>query len=223
MAHTPNPQPEVRWRPRIAPALCFTAATLLTIPSVGQPADPPPNGDPAAPASPAQNESGGKDPQAVFALAQAAYNQRDWAGFVQTVSPGRRDELIGQFAATFAHLAHQPEADSRVVDLVQRHVPKDLNPMDLLVGSADPRKDLVHLARRMRDGEGFFAEAMSVAFAMEFGDQASEVKLVELASLAVGEAGDNAIGKVVLQTPDGEREDEWTFEKYEDAWYLSMK
>ncbi|MEM7627319.1 MAG: hypothetical protein AAF333_17110 [Planctomycetota bacterium] len=181
-------------------------------------------GEAGAPATdPGSDDPTVVGPQAVFERAQQAYNERDWVAFVDTVSPNRRDELIGQFAVVLTNLAQQPEADTRVVDLVERHVPKDLDPTDLMMGSDDPQAELVRLARRMRDGQGFFAEAMAVVFALEFGEEADDVKLVELTDVVIDEPGDNAVGKVTVLTPDGPRPDVWTFEKFEDDWYLSMK
>lgn len=182
-------------------------------------------GDAGAPEStpPAEAEAFKASPQAVFEQARKAYNDRDWIGFVETVSPGRRDELIGQFAVTFATIAQQPEADPRIVDVVERHVPKDLDPMDLLMASQDTQAELIRLAKRMRDGQGFFAEAVSLAFALEFGEQADEVKLTNLADVVLDEQETTAVGKVTIETPDGSREDSWSFEKFEGQWYLSMK
>ena len=162
-------------------------------------------------------------PQEVFDRAQEAYNDRDWPAFVECVSPGRRDELIGQFAVTLANLAQQPEADARIVDLVARHVPKDLDPMDLMLSSDDPQAELVRLARRMRDGEGFFAESMAVLLEVQFEEDAEQIKLLGMSDLVINEDGTEAVGKVTTQTPDEPREDTWTFEKHEGAWYLSMK
>lgn len=178
-------------------------------------------GAPEAP--PPEADARAASPKDIFERAQAAYNGRDWIGFVETVSPGRRDELIGQFAVTFATMAQQPEADPRIADLVERHVPKDLDPMDLLMASEDTQAELVRLARRMRDGQGFFAEAMSLAFDLEFGAEADEVKLVDLSEVVIDEPGTNAAGKVTVETPDGPRDDTWTFEQHEGGWYLSMK
>ncbi|MEL7087384.1 MAG: hypothetical protein AAGL98_02905 [Planctomycetota bacterium] len=180
-------------------------------------------GQAGAPESAAPADTPSASPQDAFDKARVAYNDRNWSVFVDTVSPGRRDELIGQFAVTFATIAQQPEADPRVAELVERHVPKDLDPMDLLMASEDTQAELIRLARRMRDGKGFFAEAISLAFVLEFGPEADTVKLTELSDVVIDEPGTSAAGKVTVETPDGPREDTWTFERYEGGWYLSMK
>ncbi len=159
----------------------------------------------------------------IFDQAAAAFNQRDWPSFVQCVSPPRRDELIGQTAIGFATLAQLAEADPRVQELVGRHLPRDLDPAALSMGSDDPRKDRIRLAQRLADPMGFFAEAMSLAFALQYGEAMDEVKVTTLQQLSFDEPLAHAAGEVTFAIPDAERQDFWTFEKYEEAWFLSMQ
>ncbi|MEM6457895.1 MAG: hypothetical protein AAF710_00725 [Planctomycetota bacterium] len=173
-------------------------------------------------------------PEAVFAEAQTAFNQRDWAGFVALVSPPRRDELIGQMAVTFAFMAQQPGADPRVGAMVDEYLPGDFDPTDLMTASADPAAETVRLAKRIGRPQAFFAEAMEVAFALEHPDPDRTPRITEMNKVAIDEETQTAIGTIVLESPSppGEgaeaespvrREDTWSFERHGGSWYLTMR
>ena len=185
-------------------------------------APPPPPAAPPAPADPATAEAEA-GVRVIFDQAAAAFNDRDWPTFVECVSPPRREELIGQTALGFATLAQQPGVDPRVVELVQTHLPKNLDPASLSMGSDDPRADRVRLAKRLADPMGFFAQAMSLAFALQYADAPEEVKLTTLENLSFDEEQEHAAGEVTFVMPEAERQDFWTFEKFEEAWFLSMQ
>ena len=159
----------------------------------------------------------------VFDRASAAFNERDWPGFVECVSPARRDELVGQTAIGFATMAQMDGADPRVAELVAEHLPKDLDPAELSMGSDDPRADRIRLAKRLAEPMDFFARAMSLAFSLQYGEAMEQVKVTTLQNLSFDEPREHAAGEVTFQIPDDQRQDFWTFEKHEDAWYLSMQ
>ncbi|MEM9881694.1 MAG: hypothetical protein AAF800_02105 [Planctomycetota bacterium] len=178
-------------------------------------------------------------PEAVFAEAQTAFNQRDWAGFVGLVSPARRDELIGQMAVTFAFMAQQPGADPRVGAMVDAYLPRDVDPMDLMMTSDDPAAETIRLAKRIGRPQAFFAEAMEVAFALEHPDPDRAPRITEMNKVALDEEAQTAIGTITLEAPappaeaaDAEspdadglvtREDTWSFARHEGSWYLTMR
>ncbi|MEO1235658.1 MAG: hypothetical protein AAFX76_02595, partial [Planctomycetota bacterium] len=100
---------------------------------------------PSQAAEPATYDS----PEAVFAAAQTAFNARDWAGFVDLVSPARRNQLVGQTAIAFATIAQQPDADPAFKALVEEYLPRDLDPMQLAIESESPQADAERLAKRI--------------------------------------------------------------------------
>jgi hypothetical protein len=207
---------------------------LLTAPVVAQEdaeapaADPPPAAEAPATDEDTPRTVVGEDPtldrpEQVFEAAQGAFNARDWAGFLNLISPERRDEFIGQTAISFAFLAEQPGVDPRVVQVVEDYLPANVNASDLMMGSEDPQADRVRLAKRMGRPEAFFAEAMNLGLELEHGEQAGEVQVTELAELETAENGETAKGLAVMSTPDGERRMRWDFEAFKGQWYLSMQ
>lgn len=161
-------------------------------------------------------------PEACFEAAKTAFNDRDWRGFVDCVSPPRRDALIGQMAATFAMMAQAPEADPKVVELVRKHLPADFDPMQVLM-SDDSDSELARLSKGMRNSQRFFAEAMETAFALEYPDPDKAATITELTELQVQD--EKAHGMVHLAAPEREQPttDRWNFERFDGAWYLTMQ
>lgn len=225
-------------------ALWSVLITLLVI-------VPPATGQDAEIADQAQALAGHETPEAAFAAARDAFNARDWEAFVETVSPARRDEIIGQMAVAFAGMAKQPGSDPRLGVLVDEYLPRNFDPMDLMM-SDDAQAQTIRLAKRMGDPEGFFVEAMSLVFSMQYStaelasaedsdaaedpdtdtaqeqsDAADETKqtldaqITAMDELAIKE--DRAEAIVTITTTTGNQSDRWTFEQYEGRWYLSMR
>jgi hypothetical protein len=163
-------------------------------------------------------------PEAVFETAKAAFNERDWVTFVDCVAPSRQMELVGTMAVAMAGYADRPGADARVKRLVDRHLPAGFDPARLQAEDGDPKAARVALAERLDDPLGFFAEAMALAFIIEHGEDAEQVRVSELAELVVEEDGDAAEGRVVIAGGEGEaKSDKWSFVREQEQWFLSME
>lgn len=125
----------------------------------------------AAPPILAQEESetpaGYDTPEAAYVAARDAFNARDWKAFVETVSPAHRDEIIGQMAVALAGMAKQPGSDPRLGALVNEYLPRNFDPMDLMM-SDNAQAETIRLAKRIGDPEGFFVDAMSLIFSMQY-------------------------------------------------------
>ena len=204
-------------------AAAVVAAGLWTLPGVSPGAVAQTTQAPAAEVDPAVVAEAEAGVRVIYDRAAAAFNERDWPEFVDCVSPPRRDELVGQTAIGFATMAQMDGADPRVAELVAEHLPKDLDPVQLSMGSDDPRADRIRLAKRLADPMGFFAQAMSLAFALQYGDAMEEVKVTALQNLSFDPPHQHAAGEVTFAIPDAQRKDFWTFEKLEDGWFLSMQ
>jgi len=194
----------------------------------------------------AESAVGYDTPELAFAAARDAFNAEDWDAFVDTVSPARRDEIIGQMAVALAGMAQQPGSDPRLGALVDEYLPRNFDPMDLMM-SDNAQAETIRLAKRMGDPEGFFVEAMSLIFNMQYSP--AELAPAEDAAESDGDAQDTepageakqkldaqitAMDDLVIQddraetmvtitTSTGDQKDQWTFEKYEGRWYLSMR
>jgi len=162
-------------------------------------------------------------PEAVFAAAQAAFNERDWHLFFTCVALDRRDELVGEMAVTFASMAKQPGVDERIAALVEKHLPPDFDAMEVMLSSDNPRAEVVRLAQRMDDPEGFYADAMTLAIALRYGNAEDAVTITALSDLKFNEKKTAATGNVTITSPDSEEQQPWAFERYEDSWFLAMK
>lgn len=210
----------------------------------------------AAPPTWAEEESetpaGYDTPEAAYVAARDAFNARDWEAFVATVSPAHRDEIIGQMAVALAGMAQQPGSDPRLRALVDEYLPRNFDPMDLMM-SDNAQAETIRLAKRIGDPEGFFVSAMSLIFSMQYSkaelattqdtdpaadggdeppaaeseDAADEAKQTLDAEItAIDELtidGDIATALVTITTSTGDARDPWTFERHEDRWYLSMR
>ncbi|MEM1107782.1 MAG: hypothetical protein AAGH99_03735 [Planctomycetota bacterium] len=180
-------------------------------------------------------------PEAAYAAARDAFNDRDWPAFVATVSPGRRAEIVGQMAVAMAGLASQPGSDPRIGELVEKHLPPDFDPMKLVM-SEDAEAEIVGLAELIEDPEGFFTEAMSLIFSMQYQrkelagandpvdteetdkddtKQSLDAEIIGLEDLVID--GDTAEGAVTVETSAGNQTERWAFEKYKGRWYLSIR
>ncbi|MEM9419948.1 MAG: hypothetical protein AAGA25_12980 [Planctomycetota bacterium] len=187
-------------------------------------------------------ERGFDTPEAAYEAARDAFNDRDWEAFVATVSPARRDEIIGQMAVALAAMAQQPGGDPRLGQLVEKHLPRNFNPMDLMMSdNAEAESKL--LVKRMGDPEGFFVDAMSLIFSMQYsktelatpegeeatepaaeegnGKQTLDAEITAMDELTIDE--DTATAIVTITTSTGDQRDPWTFDRYEGKWYLSMR
>ena len=218
--------------PRFSPATACLLC-LLTCPAFGQAQTTTPaegsTADTATPDTQDQPKTVVGDnpklesPEAVYEAAKTAFNGRDWSGFLDLVSPERRDEIIGQTAMTFAFMAEQPEADPKVIEVVKEYLPDNVNATQLQMGTDDPKAERVRLAKRMGKPEEFFAAAMNLGLVLEHGDKAPEVQVVAMNDLETEEDGQSAKALAVVDTPDGQRKMRWAFEQYKGYWYLSMQ
>ena len=182
-----------------------------------------PPAEPAAPAEDAAEETVVfETPEAVFDVAQAAFNEGDWKRFLACVAPDRRDEFIGEMAYTFASFARRADADPRVKKLVAEHLPKDFDPMDIM-GSEDPRAEVIQLAKQMGDAEGFFAGAMTLANDLRFGDAEDAASITDVSEFTYSEDQKTAQATVTITTPEGDVTEPWSFKQHEAGWYLSMQ
>ena len=202
---------------------------------------------PTMTAEEAEAPKGYESPEAVYEAARDAFNARDWEAFVGTVSPASRDEVIGQMALAIAAMAQQPGSDPRLGALVDEYLPRNFNPMDLMM-SDNAEAETIRLAKRMGDPEGFFVDAMSLIFSMQYSpDELAGAEDAEAdAEEAAGEGGaeddakqsldaeiraldeltidgETATGLVTITTSTGDKRDPWTFEQHEGRWYLSMR
>ncbi|MEM8739495.1 MAG: hypothetical protein AAGG38_13610 [Planctomycetota bacterium] len=197
------------------------AAGLLPAQAQTDAADPPP---PPPPETETEAASTPRDtPQAVFDAAQSAFNARDWNAFVALVSPPRRDQLVGQTALVLANAAQDPEADPRMIELAQRYVPRDVDPMQLMLGSDDPKAEAERLGKRIGRPAEFYAAATKLFFDLQYPDPDTAPQITGLTELALGEDGRSATSQVVLRRPNGEAQDTWTYELHDGQWYLSMR
>ncbi|MBB6430022.1 hypothetical protein [Algisphaera agarilytica] len=215
---------------RLIPLTALLAMLALALPSLGQETQ-----DGETP------ERGFGSPEAAYEAARDAFNDRDWEAFVATVSPARRDEIIGQMALALAAMAQQPGSDPRLGELVDNHLPRNFNPMDVMM-SDNAEAETKRLAKRMGDPEGFFVDAMSLIFSMQYsktqlatsedaGDnadpaaeedkQALDAEITAINDLTIED--DVATAVVTISTSTGDQLDPWTFDRYEGKWYLSMR
>lgn len=134
-------------------------------------------------------------PEAAYAAARDAFNARDWAAFVDCISPARRNEIIGQLALALANMAKQPGSDPRLTVLVDQYLPRNFDPMALMM-SDNAQAETIRLAKRMGDPEGFFVDAMSLIFSMQFStDELAPPETAETAdSPETAEGQDQAAG-----------------------------
>ncbi|MEM7626835.1 MAG: hypothetical protein AAF333_14670 [Planctomycetota bacterium] len=199
---------------------------------------------PALQAQEPQSAATGFDsPEAAYAAARDAFNAEDWDAFVATVSPARLDEVIGQMAVALAGMAQQPGSDPRLSALVDQYLPRNFDPMDLMM-SDNAQAETIRLAKRMGDAQGFFVEAMSLIFSMQYSPaELAPAEDEELATLEDAADDDTkqpldaqitamdeltiednrAEAKVTITTSTGDQHDRWTFEQHEGRWYLSMR
>ncbi|MEM9914740.1 MAG: hypothetical protein AAF911_07260 [Planctomycetota bacterium] len=206
---------------------------------------------PAAHAEEAEAPQGYDTPEATYEAARDAFNDRDWEAFVAIVSPASRDEVIGQMALAMAAMAQDPGSDPRLRALVDEYLPRNLNPMDLMM-SDNAEAETIRLAKRIGDPEGFFVEAMSLIFAMQYSQdelatpedateegtadsestagegesdeeatQTLDAEITALDDLTID--GETATAMVTITTSTGDQRDPWTFEQHEGKWYLSMR
>ena len=121
-----------------------------------------------------------------------------------------------------------------------------------LMMSDNAQAETIRLAKRIGDPEGFFVEAMSLIFAMQYSqdelaapEDAPEEGVGDSGSTA-GEGdsdeeatqtldaeitalddltidGETATAMVTITTSTGDQRDPWTFEQHEGKWYLSMR
>lgn len=215
----------------------------------------------------AVEQTGFESPEMAFAAGQSAFNERDWEAFVDCVSPGRRDLMVGEMAVALAGMSQQPGSDPRVAALVEEYLPRGFDPMDIML-SEDAEAQTVKLAKRMGDPEAFFVEAMSLIFQMQYGQtelappapapgsettpgsetapgsdsgdpdgsappevtdpaadptkpQALDAEVTTMSDLQV--EGDTAEARVTITTSTGDQQARWAFERFEDAWYLSLR
>ncbi len=203
--------------------------------------------------APAAGESealatGFDSPEAVYAAARDAFNAQDWDAFVATVSPARLNEVIGQMAVALAGMAQQPGSDPRLAVLVDEYLPRNFDPMQVMM-SDDAQAQTILLGKRMGDPQGFFAEAMSLIFSMQYSPaelapaedqepatpeseaqagatpqdtkQPLDAQITAMDELTIQE--NRAEAMVTITTSTGDQRDRWTFEQHEGRWYLSMR